>query len=190
MIAGDVRHSRVVVVGAGLNGLVAAVRLALARCDVTVVEAAPARGGSVRTEPGPLPGFRHDRCAGFFPLTLASPAFAGLGVRERIEWVDPPVAMVHPFLDGTEIVLHRDLQVTVESLEAAAPGGGRAWREMVQALLRQRDTLGRCRARGEAVDPLLRCRYPLFRAVLGPFPWLGPGLALGLRLRRDALELS
>src|SRR3954465_13398905 len=155
MIAGDVRRPRVVVVGAGLNGLVAAVRLALARCDVTVVEAAPVPGGAVRTEPGPLPGFIHDPCAGFFPLTLASPAFAGLGVRERVDWVSPPVAMAPPFLDGTAIGLHRDLDATVASLDAVAPGAGPAWRT--------------------AVVPLLRRREALFRAALGPFPPLLAG---------------
>src|SRR3954470_8904266 len=139
MIAGDVRRPRVVVVGAGLNGLVAAVRLALARCDVTVVEAAPVPGGAVRPEPGPPPGFVPDPCAGFFPLTLASPAFAGLGVRERVDWVTPPVAMAHPFLDGGEIVLHRELGGTVESLEAAAPGAGGAWQALVEPLLRRRE---------------------------------------------------
>src|SRR3954452_5800429 len=170
MMAGGVRHSRVVVVGAGLNGLVAAVRLALARCDVTVVEAAPAPGGSVRTEPGPLPGFIHDPCAGFFPLTLASPAFAGLGVRECVDWVDPPVAMAHPFLDGTAIALHRDVAATVASLEDVAPGAGRAWEALVRPLLDHPETV--------------------LRAALSPFPPLAPGAALAVRLRRDGVELA
>src|SRR4051812_12386879 len=161
---------RALVIGAGHNGLVAAIRLADAGWDVTVLEAAAGPGGAVRTAEGPLPGFRHDRCAGFFPLTLASPAFAGLEVRERIDWVDPPMTMAHPFLDGREIVLHRDLRVTVASLKAAAPGAGRAWQAIVEPLLRQREAL--------------------FRAALGPFPPLRPGLALALGLRRDALQLS
>src|SRR5436190_21667440 len=71
---------RVLVVGAGHNGLVAAITLAAAGCDVTVLEASDRPGGAVRTEPGPLPGFIHDRCAGFFPLTVASPAFEGLDI--------------------------------------------------------------------------------------------------------------
>src|SRR3954451_8095962 len=93
-----VSGQRALVIGAGQNGMVAAVRLADAGWDVTVLEAAARPGGALRTEKGPLPGFRHDRCAGFFPLTLASPPFAGLGVRERIDWVDPPMAMARPFL--------------------------------------------------------------------------------------------
>jgi phytoene dehydrogenase-like protein len=161
---------RVLVVGAGHNGLIAAVRLAAAGCDVTVLEASNRPGGAVRTERGPLPGFIHDRCAGFFPLTVASPAFEGLGIRERIEWVAPPVAMAHPFLDGSEVVLHRDLDATVESLEAAARGAGRAWRAQVEPLLRQRETV--------------------FQAALSPFPPVRPALALAARLRRDGVELA
>ena len=65
---------RAVVVGAGHNGLVCAVLLALAGVDVTVVEQAPTVGGAASSADGPLPGFRHDICSAFFPLTRASPA--------------------------------------------------------------------------------------------------------------------
>src|SRR3954451_10782399 len=61
-----VSGQRALVIGAGQNGMVAAVRLADAGWDVTVLEAAARPGGALRTEKGPLPGFRHDRCAGFF----------------------------------------------------------------------------------------------------------------------------
>jgi hypothetical protein len=46
--------------------------------------------------------------------------------------------MAHPFLDGSEVVLHRDLDATMESLEAAARGAGPAWRAQVEPLLQQR----------------------------------------------------
>ena len=54
-----------------------------------------------------------DVCAVFFPLTLASPAFNGLDVRERLEWVNPDVAMAYPLADGTAIALHRDVEIAV-----------------------------------------------------------------------------
>jgi phytoene dehydrogenase-like protein len=159
-----------VVIGAGHNGLVAALRLAAAGWDVTVVEAAEEPGGAVRSGDGPLPGHVYDHCAGFFPFTLASPAFAGLGVRERVDWIAPPVAMAHPFADGAAIVLHRDLAETAASLDAAAPGAGRAWREFA--------------------EPLLRRRHTLLRAALGPFPPVRAGARLAAALRRDALTLA
>ena len=161
---------RVLVIGAGHNGLVAALRLADAGLDVTVLEHSELPGGAVKSAADTLPGFVHDRCAGFLPLTVASPAFEGLGVRERIDWIDPPVAMAHPFLDGTAIALHRALGPTCESLEAAAPGAGRAW----QAL----------------VAPLLRRRATVLRAALSPFPPVLPGAALAVQLRRDGVELA
>jgi phytoene dehydrogenase-like protein len=161
---------RVVIIGAGHNGLVAALRLAAAGLEVVVVEQAERPGGAVRSAADTLPGFVHDRCAGFLPLTVASPAFDGLGVRERLDWVDPPVAMAHPFLDGTAIALHRDVGATVESLEVVAPGAGRAWAEPVAPLLRRRETV--------------------LRAALGRFPPVGAGAALAVQLRRDGLELA
>ena len=49
-----------VVVGAGQNGLVAAVLLAEAGRRVLLVEAGPRVGGALRSEELTLPGFRHD----------------------------------------------------------------------------------------------------------------------------------
>jgi len=161
---------RVLVIGAGHNGLVAALRLADAGLDVTVLEQADRPGGALKSAQDTLPGFVHDRCAGFLPLTVASTAFEGLGVRERIDWIQPPVAMAHPFLDGTAIALHRDVGATCESLEASAPGAGRAWHAQVA--------------------PLLRRRATLMRAALSPFPPLLPGAALAVALRRDGVELA
>jgi phytoene dehydrogenase-like protein len=67
---------RAVVIGAGHNGLLCAGTLAAAGWDVTVLEAAAHAGGALRSEAGPLDGYVVDPCAGFFPLTRASPAFA------------------------------------------------------------------------------------------------------------------
>lgn len=159
------------VVGAGHNGLVCAIRLAAAGLDVVVVEAADAPGGAVRSDAATLPGFVHDTCAGFFPLTAASPAFRALGLeRHGLEWVDPPVPMAHPFDDGSAIALHRDLDATAASLEDAAPGAGRAWRALV--------------------EPLLAEREPLVEVALSPFPPLGPALRLGLGLRAHLAPLA
>src|SRR3954452_21995679 len=132
---------RVVVVGAGHNGLVCAAHLARAGFAVSVLEQAAQPGGAVSSHMDTLPGFVHDHCAGFLPLTLASPAFEGLDVRERVEWVNPPLAMAHPFRDGTAIALHRDLDATVASLEATAAGAGRAWEQLVVPLQARRERL-------------------------------------------------
>jgi len=62
-----------IVVGAGPNGLAAAITLARAGRSVRVLEAADVAGGGLRTAELTLPGFRHDPCATIVPLTAASP---------------------------------------------------------------------------------------------------------------------
>ncbi|MDO6724903.1 NAD(P)/FAD-dependent oxidoreductase [Celeribacter halophilus] len=53
----------VIIIGAGINGLVAAADLAARGTPVRVLERGPTAGGAVRTEALTLPGFRHDVAA-------------------------------------------------------------------------------------------------------------------------------
>jgi phytoene dehydrogenase-like protein len=121
--------TRVLIVGAGHNGLVAAIHLAAAGLDVTVLEQAPAPGGASASGEVTLPGFVHDHCAGFAPMAVATPAIPELEL--DIEWVNPPVVMAHPFADGSALALHRDLAATVESLGAAGAGWAAAMERML-----------------------------------------------------------
>lgn len=167
------RSTRVLVIGAGHNGLVAALHLARAGCQVTVLEHGPRPGGACSSVEATLPGFLHDHCAGFFPMTAASPAMrelAGDLEGEGLSWIDPPTPIVHPFLDGTAIALHRDLGATAASLDAIAPGAGGAWRSLVARLAPHAERL--------------------VATILGRLPAVGPPLRLALSLRRDTLELA
>ena len=58
-----------VVVGAGPNGLAAAITLASAGRSVLVLEAEETIGGGVRSAELTLPGFVHDICSAVHPLT-------------------------------------------------------------------------------------------------------------------------
>ena len=162
---------RIVIVGSGPNGLVCAEHLARAGLRVLVVEGADHPGGGVRSGEATLPGFVHDRCAGFFPLTVASPAFRELRLEgPAMRWITPSIAMAHPFRDGSAIALHRSVDATAASLDAAAPAAGEGWREVIEPLRRHG---------GLAVDAAL-ARFPPWRA----------GSLLGLRLGRRGIDLA
>lgn len=165
----DSMTRRIAVIGAGHHGLVAALRIGARRHDVVVLEAADRPGGAVRSAELTLPGFIHDTCSGFFPLTAASPAFRALDL--DLEWIDPPVPMVHVLDEqGGEVALHRDLGATCDSLEACSPGAGGAWGELVRSLWPH--------------------RHALIKAGLARLPALRAGAALLARMRGRALELA
>jgi phytoene dehydrogenase-like protein len=105
------RDRRVVVVGAGSTGLVCAIHLARAGLEVTVLEHSPSPGGASSSVEATLPGFIHDHCAGFNPMTVASPAIRELELEaEGLLWIRPDAIMAHPFEDGSAIALHHGLQ--------------------------------------------------------------------------------
>jgi phytoene dehydrogenase-like protein len=132
-----------VVVGAGPNGLVAAVALAEAGWKVVVFEAADVPGGGLRTEELTLPGFRHDIGATVLPLAVASPAFRALGLeREGLELAHPPVALGHALAPGSSVLLHRSASDTAAGLgrdgrrwERTLGGLGERWQGLAGSVL-------------------------------------------------------
>ncbi|MFJ8805888.1 phytoene desaturase family protein [Streptomyces sp. NPDC102490] len=130
-----------VVVGAGPNGLTAAVELARRGFSVAVFEARGTVGGGARTEELTLPGFRHDPCSAAHPLGINSPAFRHLPLeRYGLEWLHPGLPMAHPFLDGSAAVLSRSVGETAASF---GPRDAGAYRRLVERFLPRWDTLAR-----------------------------------------------
>ena len=126
-----------IVVGSGPNGLSAAITLAERGRAVLVLEAAPHLGGAMLTEELTLPGFRHDTFSSVYPSGAASPVFARMPLaRYGLRWVEPPVAMAHPFLDGRAAALYHDLYQTVVTLDRLTPGVGQAWRAFIAPYLK------------------------------------------------------
>ncbi len=106
-----------VVVGAGPNGLAAAIALARAGQSVLVFEAAETVGGGTRTAAPTLPGFRHDICSAVHPLAAASSFLRALPLaRYGLRWVEPPLPLAHPLDDGSAVVLDRSVEVTAGGL--------------------------------------------------------------------------
>jgi phytoene dehydrogenase-like protein len=106
-----------VIVGAGPNGLAAAITLAQAGYKVLVREAAATAGGGARSAELTLPGFIHDVCSAIHPLGLASPFFRALPLEQfGLEWIQPSLPLAHPLEDGTAAILDRSVARTGESL--------------------------------------------------------------------------
>jgi phytoene dehydrogenase-like protein len=117
------------VVGAGPNGLAAAIVLAQAGLHVDVLEAQPQPGGAARTMELTLPGFKHDFGSAVYPLGAGSPFFSSLPLKDQgLEWIHSPAALAHPLDDGTAVMLERSLDQTSDSLGV----DGKAWHQLLR----------------------------------------------------------
>lgn len=115
------------VIGAGPNGLAAAIVLAQAGWNVTVYEAEPQPGGGVRTLPLTLPGFLHDFGSAVHPMAVGSPFFQSFPLEKYgLEWIHPPLAMAHPLDDGTAVIMAQSIERTALGLGE----DGDAWRRV------------------------------------------------------------
>ncbi|MCA9829400.1 MAG: NAD(P)/FAD-dependent oxidoreductase [Dehalococcoidia bacterium] len=148
-----------VVVGSGPNGLSAAIQIARAGFSVLVLEAKETPGGGCRSAELTLPGFVHDICATAFPLAIAGSAFRGLPLQEYgVEFVQPEVAVAHPFDDGTAVAVSRGIAATTSKLGR----DGAAWRKLYAPLDRYFEQLI-----DGALGPLRIPRHPLAMARFG-----------------------
>ncbi len=144
-----------VVVGAGPNGLAAALVLARRGLRVEVVEGADTPGGGCRTTELTLPGYHHDVCSTVQALATASPFFRTVdldaaGVRLR----NPEVAVAHPLDGGRAGALSGSVDDTARGLGADA----RAYRRLLDPLVAHAD---------DVLDEVLR---PLRRVPRHPVP--------------------
>lgn len=162
--------STATVVGAGPNGLAAAVALARAGVQVTVLEAADEIGGGTRSGEAILPGLVHDHCSAIHPMAVGSSFLRGLGLdRYGLKWVLPEIDCVHPLDGGTAGVLHRSVAETAKGLGT----DGRRWRRLFEGPSEAYDTLS-----DDILGPLLRVPgHPLRLARFG-IPALAPASLL------------
>src|SRR5579859_7729442 len=125
----NVEPKRAYVIGAGPNGLAAAIVLAHAGLQVDVFEAQSTPGGAVRSMALTLPGFVHDFGSAIYPLGVGSPFFSSLPLQKHgLEWIFSPAPLAHPQDDGTAVILERDL----EAASARLGPDREAWQRLVQ----------------------------------------------------------
>jgi phytoene dehydrogenase-like protein len=164
-----------VVVGAGPNGLAAAIALARAGRSVRVLEAAETIGGGSRSAELTLPGFVHDICSAVHPHPLASPFLRELPLADHgLDLVQPELPLAHPLDDGTAVAFDRSIEVTAASIGGA---DGAAYRKLMEPLVRDADKL-----LPAILGPLRPTRHPL---ALSRFGVLGLRSAEGLAKRFD-----
>jgi phytoene dehydrogenase-like protein len=121
-----------VIIGAGPNGLAAAIRLAQSGRSVLVLEAKDTIGGGARTAELTLPGFQHDMCSAIHPLGKASPFLRSLPLEEcGVKWIQPDAALAHPMDDGTAVIIERSIQATAKGLGVDA----QAYRRLMEPLV-------------------------------------------------------
>ncbi|MGA9449581.1 MAG: NAD(P)/FAD-dependent oxidoreductase [Candidatus Sulfotelmatobacter sp.] len=121
------------VIGAGPNGLAAAIVLAQAGVRVDVLEAESMPGGAARTLELTLPGFLHDFGSAVYPLGAGSPFFSSLPlINHGLEWIHSPAALAHPLDDGTAVMLERDLGEAKDSLGIDGPAWDKLMRPFVE----------------------------------------------------------
>src|ERR1700722_16251790 len=117
------------IIGAGPNGLAAAIVLAQAGLQAEVFEAEPTPGGAAQTLELTLPGFLHDFGSAVYPLGAGSPFFSSVPLSDYgLQWIHSPAPVAHPFDDGTAVVLERELTNAKSSLAE----DGEAWVKLVQ----------------------------------------------------------
>ena len=149
--------NRAAIIGAGPNGLSAAIVLAKAGLHVDVYEAQSTPGGACRTMELTLPGFRHDFGSAVHPMAVGSPFFRTLPLAEHgLTWIHGDAPLAHPLDDGTAVVLQRPLDEACRSL---GPDGDR-WRALVGPVAEHWDEFTE-----DALQPPVRIpKHPLLMA--------------------------
>jgi phytoene dehydrogenase-like protein len=137
-----------VVVGAGPNGLAAAITVARAGRSVLVLEAKDSVGGGTRTAELTRPGFKHDVCSAIHPLSLGSPFMRSLPLEKfGVEWIYSPAAIAHPLDDGSAVLVERSIEATAAQLG----GDAMAYRRLM--------------------GPFAAHQEAIMEDLLGPFPF-------------------
>ncbi len=115
------KDCQALVIGAGPNGLAAAITLQQHGIQTLVIEGNQHIGGGLRSEALTLPGFQHDVCSAIHPLAAGSPFFKTLPLAKHgLEFIYPEIDAAHPLDDGSAALLTRSVEHTARFLGADA----------------------------------------------------------------------
>jgi phytoene dehydrogenase-like protein len=147
------------VIGAGPNGLAAAIEIARAGRRVRLYEGHSTVGGGSRSAELTLPGFIHDVCSSIHPLGAGSPFFSKLPLKNYgLEFVFPPASLAHPFDDGTALTIERSIDATAARL---GPDGA-SYRRVLSPLVNSWNDVAT-----DILAPLGMPRHPFLMARFG-----------------------
>lgn len=166
-----------IVVGAGPNGLAAAITIARAGRSVMVLESADRVGGGTRSGELTLPGFVHDICSAIHPLAVASPCFRDLPLDKfGLHWIHADLPLAHPIADDRATAVYRSLETTAEQFGRESL----AYRKLLQTFCEHSQSL--------LTDVLAPLHFPKNPWLMTQFGWHGIRSAAGLmdRLFQDS----
>lgn len=131
-----------ILIGSGINSLVAGAVLAKAGWKVCVLERNDRLGGAIRSEEITVPGYLHDVLSGWHPLFTGSAGYAELKDElhaRGLEYLntDYPTGAVFP--DGSAAFLSTSQQANVDEFERLCPGDGKRWETVMESFLGKAD---------------------------------------------------
>jgi len=159
------------VVGSGPNGLAAALTLAAAGADVTVLEAADRLGGGATSSELTLPGLVHDECSAIHPLAVGSAFAKEFDLASAgLVWRWPEVQFSHPLDGGRGAALWQ----SVDETSAGLGSDGRSWQRLFGPLADRFAPLS-----ADILQPVVRVpHHPVHLARFGAYAALPiPALA-------------
>jgi phytoene dehydrogenase-like protein len=105
-----------IIIGAGQHGLVLGAYLAHAGLSILLVDRRLTYGGGLCTREATRPGFYHNlHSINHFHIS-ETPWFKDLGLAGKVTYITPPYEFGQAHMDGTALVLGRDLEETVASI--------------------------------------------------------------------------
>jgi phytoene dehydrogenase-like protein len=132
----------VVIVGSGINSLVAAALLARGGKRVLVLERNDYLGGAIKTAELTLPGYTHEVFSSWHPLFTSSAAYAELKDEldaHGLEYLNTELPTGALLEDGSSVFLTTSHERTMEELDRHAVGDGAAWDRTVSAFMPNAD---------------------------------------------------